>query len=228
MSASNQILLRGTYIVVRVDGRGFTKFCLQHKIKRPIDDRLCNVMLAAGKEVMNQFQDIVFGYGQSDEFSFVLRKSSTLFERNRDLIISSVVSVFTANFVFKWSEFFPSTPLQQAPAFDSRAVLYTTSQNIHDYLSWRQADSHINSLYNYTLCVIMRTGLSGPEATEVLTGTFSPQKNDILRKHGIDFMMLPESHRRGTTYIRVNGEIVSSTEDMILDKFWDKYGYIVE
>ena len=37
-------------------------------------------------------------------------------------------------------------PLQATPMFDSRAVLYPSDQTLRDYLSWRQADTHINHL----------------------------------------------------------------------------------
>lgn len=42
----------------------------------------------------------------------------------------------------------------------------------------------------------MKTGLYGPEATQLLSGTQSAQKNKILIKHEINFLDLPESQRR--------------------------------
>jgi tRNA(His) guanylyltransferase len=30
--------------------------------------------------------------------------------------------------------------------FDARAVLYPSDRTLRDYLSWRQADTHINNL----------------------------------------------------------------------------------
>ncbi|OHS94522.1 tRNAHis guanylyltransferase family protein [Tritrichomonas foetus] len=220
---SEETLLRDSYIVVRVDGRGFTAFCLRHKILRPIDDRLVNVMLDCARSVMKRFPDIAVCYGQSDEFSFVLNRNAQLFDRNRDKIISAVVSTFSCSFILCWSKYFPDIQLQYPPGFDARAVLYANFGLIRDYLSWRQADSHINCLYNYTLCVLMRTGIDGPEATLQLNGTISSQKHDILLKHGVDFNMLPLHHRRGTTLIRNHENIIETTEDMIPDAFWEKY-----
>ena len=225
---SEETLLRDSFIVVRIDGRGFTPFCLKHEILRPIDDRLVNLMLKCGRGVMERYKDIAVCYGQSDEFSFVLNRHATLFNRNRDKIISSIVSSFTSYFVFFWKSFFPDLELQYPPSFDGRAVLYANFKLIRDYLSWRQADSHINSLYNYTLCVLMRTGLDGPTATEQLNGTVSSQKHEILNKHGIDFNLLPLNHRRGTTLLRDNNEIIETTEDMIPDEFWMKYKHVLK
>lgn len=43
-------------------------------------------------------------------------------------------------------------------------------------------------------------------------------------KHGINFLDLPESHRRGTTLIRTSAnDIIQTTEDMIKNDFWIKY-----
>jgi tRNA(His) guanylyltransferase len=222
-SQPEETLLKDTYIVVRVDGRGFTPFCLQHSILRPIDDRLCGLMRLSGRRTMARYPDIAFSLGQSDEFSFVFKKSTTLFDRRRDRLLSALVSTFTSTFVLHWPHFFPTVPLQSLPSFDARAVLYAHFGLVRDYLSWRQADSHINSLYNYTLCVLMRTGLDGTAATAVLSGTVSTDKHEILMKHGIDFSMLPPMHRRGIVLIRTGEEVIDSTEDLIPDAFWTRY-----
>lgn len=35
--------------------------------------------------------------------------------------------------------------LQSTPVFDGRAVLYPSDRHLRDYLSWRQADTHVNN-----------------------------------------------------------------------------------
>ena len=221
---SEETLLRDSYLVVRIDGRAFTPFCQRHPILRPIDDRLLGLMNECGRKVMEKNADIVFGFGQSDEFSFIFKKSSETFGRKRDTILTFMVSTFTASFVLLWDKYFPGVKLEYPPSFDARAVLYSHFRVIRDYLSWRQADSYINCMYNYTLCALMRTGLDGPTATLQLNGTLSSQKLEILSKHGIDFAALPLSHKQGITLIRIgDSEIIESTEDMIPDAFWEKY-----
>jgi tRNA(His) guanylyltransferase len=56
-------LLPGTFMVVRVDGRGFTKFCQAHTFEKPNDLRVCKLMNKAAKEVMEKFTDAVIAYG---------------------------------------------------------------------------------------------------------------------------------------------------------------------
>lgn len=105
-------LLPGCWIVIRLDGRGFTKcvatllWCLDHCLRarfsdahgfdKPNDLRGLNLMNAAAmvrpptpqpaatahlaaQEVMHGFPDVRIAYGESDEYSFVLHKHTTLF-----------------------------------------------------------------------------------------------------------------------------------------------------
>jgi tRNA(His) guanylyltransferase len=56
--------------------------------------------------------------------------------------VTTIVSTFTAYYIYKWSEYFPSTPLQPPylPSFDGRAVIYPNARILRDYMSWRQVD----------------------------------------------------------------------------------------
>jgi len=56
-------------------------------------------------------------------------------------ISSTIVSLFTSNYVLHWFKFFPDAPLTYAPSFDGRVVAYPSSQEVRDYFSWRQVDS---------------------------------------------------------------------------------------
>ena len=59
--------------------------------------------------------------------------------------MSLICSCFTGNYVRQWDAHLPGTPLQTVPMFDARAVLYPSDKSLRDYLSWRQADTHINN-----------------------------------------------------------------------------------
>ena len=83
-------------------------------------------------------------------------------------ILTTVVSYFASSYVFYWSTFFPATPLKYPPTFDGRIVLYPTNQNLRDYLSWRQADCHINNLYNTCFWTLVHSGLTAVEAEKRL------------------------------------------------------------
>lgn len=91
------------------------------------------------------------------------------------------MSTFTAHYIYQWSTYFPSTPLEPSslPSFDGRAVLYPATRHLRDYMSWRQVDcqlpclvsqnespgqadrssaGHINNLYNTTFWAMVQQG----------------------------------------------------------------------
>lgn len=155
--------LPNTWIVVRIDGKGFHKFSEKHEFAKPNDKRALDLMVKAAGRVMFEFKEICIAYGQSDEFSFVFRRDSEVYKRRASKLMTYVSSLFTSSYVFLWPQFF-DVPLKYPPSFDGRVVLYPTSQNLRDYLSWRQADCHINNLYNTVFwTLVLKGGLTNSE-----------------------------------------------------------------
>ena len=153
----------------------------------------------AAQDLMEEYPEIVLAFGESDEFrsvpyspsfwylflntttqtrSFLLRKSTSLYNRRQSKIVSTLTSLFTSSYVFHWSLYFPDTPLIYPPSFDGRIVLYPGTKEVKDYFAWRQADStfyscslrrtgletdssieaHINNLYNTTFWALVQQG----------------------------------------------------------------------
>lgn len=186
-------VIPNVWIVVRIDGKAFHKFSKEHQFDKPNDDRGendlnafllyetdllsnifhtgLNLMSHAATKVMEEFYDIVLSYGQSDEYSFVFHKSTNLYNRRSAKIMSNVCSLFTASYCFNWGKWFGSEELKYPPSFDGRIVLYPSDQNLKDYLSWRQADVHINNLYNTAFWNLVLKG--GMTNTQVMTKRFS-------------------------------------------------------
>ncbi|CAK7273260.1 tRNA-His guanylyltransferase [Sporothrix epigloea] len=224
-------LLPNTWIVVRIDGRGFTKLCAKYGFEKPNDKRAIDLMNAAAKAVMTDLPDIILAYGVSDEYSFVFHKTCQLFERRASKLVSTVVSTFTAFYVHLWPTFFTGGLVDDVPliapllpTFDGRAVCYPSVQNLRDYLNWRQVDCHINNLYNTTFwALVQKGGLDSVEATELLKvrrsglgtphhyqqltmfeqGTFSADKNEILfSRFQINYNNEPEMYKKGSVVFR--------------------------
>lgn len=143
-------ILPSCWIVVRIDGVGFTKFTAAHALAKPNDARCMHLMNTAARAVCTAFPDIVMAQGMSDEYSFLLHAASALYNRRASKINSAITSLFTSSFVFHWPTFFPASPLRpdNLPSFDGRCVAYPTDAIVKDYFRWRQVDVHINNLYN--------------------------------------------------------------------------------
>ncbi|KAG8928954.1 tRNA-His guanylyltransferase [Tulasnella sp. 419] len=196
-------ILPNTYMVVRLDGQSFHKFSDAHGFTKPNDIRALELMDRASSKVMESFPDIVLAFGESDEYSFLLQKSCSLFNRRQSKILTSITSLFTSSYVFYWTEFFPTTPLQYPPAFDGRIVVYPSGQEVKDYFAWRQADTHINNLYNTTFwTLIQKGGLTTTEAHARLRGTVSSQKNEILfSQFNINYNDMDARFRKGSVLV---------------------------
>jgi tRNA(His) guanylyltransferase len=162
-------------------------------------------MNEAAKAVMTAIPDTIIGYGDSDEYSFVLQRTCQLFERRESKLVSTFASTFTANYIQRWSEFFDiPLELNHLPTFDCRAVTYPSIETLRDYLSWRQADCHINNLYNTTFwALVLKGNLTPKEAQDKLSGTLASDKNEILFSHfGINYNNELDMFKKGTVIFR--------------------------
>ncbi|XP_013788937.1 probable tRNA(His) guanylyltransferase [Limulus polyphemus] len=246
---SDDRCLPNCWMVVRLDGKGFHKLSSEHDYDKPNDSRALALMTKSAVRVMEEFNEICLAYGQSDEYSFVFKKDSELYNRRKTKIETNICSLFSSSFVYYWSNFFPQTYLKYPPSFDGRVVLYPTNQNLRDYLSWRQADCHINNLYNTAFwALVQQGGYSPSKAEERLRGTVASDKNEILfSEFGINYNNLPELYRKGTILLRRKVEqeheknvvgqngmvetqrytkrrmtILPLNVDIIGDKFWEE------
>lgn len=154
----NEYCLPNSWIVVRLDGKGFSRFTEIHGFDKPNDVRALELMNRAAAKVMEELQDICLAFGQSDEYSFIFKKHTSIFKRSRDSISTIVNSLFTSSYVYFWKDYFGYVPLLIPPSFDSRVVVYPSDINLRDYLCWRQADVHINNLYNTVFWALVKKG----------------------------------------------------------------------
>jgi len=205
----DEILLNNCWIVVRIDGHAFHKFTTLHDFAKPNDDRGLKLMNLAAKKCLETFNDIVYAFGHSDEYSFVFRRKTALYGRRRSKIESNVVSLFSSSYCFHWKDCFEDVELKSIPSFDARTVCYPTNENMKDYLKWRQVDCHINNLYNTVFwALVLRGNLTNQEATEKLRPTFSKDKHEILfSQFNINYNNEAEIYKKGSFYYRKRIEL---------------------
>ncbi|CAR25958.1 hypothetical protein ZYGR_0A05290 [Zygosaccharomyces rouxii] len=221
------VLIPETYIVVRIDGKKFHEFSNYYKFEKPNDMRALKLMNACAKNVLLQYRsEVILAYGESDEYSFILRSDTTLYNRRIDKISSLFVSLFTSQYVMLWSKFFPNDPLdvKHLPFFDSRCVSYPNLKCIKDYLSWRFVDTHINNLYNTVFWqLVQKCGLTTREAENKLSGTVSSEKQEILFSEcGINYNNEPEMFKKGSLVTR-KGEILHIDVIKKIDELFEGY-----
>lgn len=121
---------------------------------------------------------------------------------------------------------------------NSNSYIYRTDENLKDYLSWRQADVHVNNLYNTCFWnLIQQQGLTTKQADERLKGTVSADKNELLFKEfKINYNNLPAMYRKGTILLNKKVKIDDQNRncviplhvDLIKKKFWDEHDEILD
>lgn len=233
-------LMPSTWIVIRIDGCHFHRFCDVHAFEKPNDLQALNLMNSCAMAVLKEFQDVMFSYGVSDEYSFVLKKDSEFFQRRASGIVSAIVSFFSSMYVMNWKSFFPEKELKYAPSFDGRAICYPSSEILRDYLSWRQVDCHINNQYNTCFWALVKSGKSKSDAQNTLKGTQAREKNQMLKQFGIDYNALPAILRQGSCVFRLKEDVVihdngASVKKVIVDycniiepSFWEAHPGIID
>ncbi|KAJ4874511.1 tRNAHis guanylyltransferase Thg1 protein [Raphanus sativus] len=63
-------------IVVRINGRDFSRFSQVYEFEKPNDEAALNLMYSCSSAILEEYLDIIFAYGSSDEYKF---QFSTLF-----------------------------------------------------------------------------------------------------------------------------------------------------
>ncbi|KAJ3161049.1 tRNA-His guanylyltransferase [Geranomyces michiganensis] len=244
-------LLPNTFLVVRLDGHAFHRFTAAHAFAKPNDARCLRLMAHAATHVLETYPDITLAYGQSDEFSFALNRRSTLYKRREAKIATTICSLFTAAFCCSWAQFMQGVEMKYPPSFDARVVCYPTEKNLRDYFAWRQADCHVNNLYNTAFWALVQDPTqpcTEREAQALLKDTNSAAKNELLfQRFGINYNKLDEIYKKGSVLFRkpmlvktlssrdgvtpierTRSVVVTEHRDVIGDEFWEENAYILD
>jgi tRNA(His) 5'-end guanylyltransferase len=185
-------LPRRSYVVIRIDGRGFHTFTkhLERPYSRPLADALDQAAIGLCGEMIG----CRFAYGQSDEYSFLLtdfeKENAPLwFDGNVQKIVSVSASLFTAYF----GKAFAS---EKIAAFDSRVLVISQRAEVEKYFLWRQLDASANSLN-------MLASAHYPHSA--LVGKSNAEKHELLFAKGVNWAKQLSDFKRGRVVRRADG-----------------------
>ncbi len=177
----------GAWVVLRLDGRGFTRFT-EERFEKPFDERFHGHMVATARAVLEDFGG-VYAYTESDEISVLLPRGWAHFDREVEKAVS--VSAGLASAVF-------SLACGTAAHFDARVVVAPTDEQVVDYFRWRQADATRCALNGWCYWTLRKERLDARAATKQLSGLTVADKNELLFRRGVNFNDLPAWQKRGT------------------------------
>lgn len=188
-TAMDQFVPPDVFIVVRVDGRAFTRLTRDvHPFEAPFDERFRDMMVQTAEHLMNCGFRVIYGYTQSDEISLLLDRAEELFNRKTRKLLSVFAGEASAKF---------SVLLGSAASFDCRLSQLATIERVVDYFRWRNEDAHRNALNAHCYWRLRKEGRSSDEATATLHRFSVAQKNELLFERGVNFNDLPGWQKRG-------------------------------
>ena len=174
-----QYVLPGLHIIVRLDGRSFTRLTTELlSLNKPFDERFRDAMIATVIHLMNCGFKIVYGYTQSDEISLLFDRNENGFGRKTRKLISILSGEASAKF---------SQSIGAIGVFDSRIVPLPDAGVVVDYFRWRAEDANRNSLNAWCYWALRKNGATGNEATRSLEQKSISEKNELLFKNGINY-----------------------------------------
>ncbi|QEL19047.1 tRNA(His) guanylyltransferase Thg1 family protein [Limnoglobus roseus] len=179
-------MLPGTWPVIRVDGKGFSKFTAAH-YEKPFDERFSRCMVETAQALLVNLGGL-FAYTESDEISVLLPREWSLFDREVEKAVSISAGIASSTFTLACGF---------AAVFDSRVWLGATDQLVVDYFRWRQADATRCALNGWAYWTLWNAGESVGAATRALHEKSVAEKNELLFRHGINFNDVPLWQRRG-------------------------------
>lgn len=179
----------GVFVVVRLDGRGFTRLTKEvHRFEAPFDVRFRNMMLEVVEHLMKCGPRFVYGDTQSDEISLLLHREDDPFSRKTRKLNSVLAGEASAKF---------SLALGAIGVFDCRVCELPTEQLVVDYFRWRNEDASRNALNAHCYWMMRKEGKGEREASEAALGLSVAEKNELLFQGGVNFNDLPLWQKRG-------------------------------
>ena len=204
-------LPRRTHVVIRVDGRRI--HTITKHLERPYDRRLADALDTAALALASEMLGCRLGFGQSDEYSFLLtdfgsEHEKMWFDGNVQKIVSVAASIFTANFTQAFS---PAT-------FDARVMVIPQRADVLAYFVWRQLDASANSLNMLA---------SAHYTHDELLGKSTAEKHDLLHAKGLNWAHAETSFKRGRVIRPAARAFVVDPEPPIFTQAPDYLGALI-
>lgn len=190
-------------VVVRLDGRSFSKFT--KPFERPIDRAFREIMVTVTKSLVDK-SNAVIGYTQSDEITLILYtsnpKSDLFFKGRKFKLLSSLAAMASVRFnrlaEKAWPEYMDALDeADELPTFDCRCFQVPNRDEAVNALIWRELDATKNAIQMAASTLYMHR--------ELMNKNTSQQQEMMFRK-GVNFNDYPAYFKRGTYVQKVKVE----------------------
>lgn len=188
----------GSRIVLRIDGRKFSRLSNSLKLEKPYDISFVKAMAAACLEFSREFSPS-FVYTFSDEINVLL--AEVPFSGRIEKLNSVFPSFISSSFSKKINSDVNIKPV----SFDSR-VIPLSEDGVVNYFKSRQDEAWSNCLNGYAYWTL-RKKYDKKETVEILNKKKSSKLHDLIFDSGINVAELPAWQRRGVGIYRKKVQI---------------------
>lgn len=187
---SNLRIPCGSKIIVRIDGRKFSRLSRDLNFEKPFDKHFTKMMVLSSNDFFKEFNPC-FIYTFSDEINILLSDIpfGGRIEKLNSVFASFIAGSFTKNVLDS------GDILERPISFDSR-IIPLSDPLVLKYFKERQNEAWRNCINGYAYWTL-RKDYSKKEAMYILKNKKSGNLHDILFERGINLAELPSWQRRG-------------------------------
>lgn len=193
-------------IVIRADGRSFSRLTSHLKLKKPYDLDFVKIMVNTCQDFFKEFSPS-FLYTFSDEINILMDEIpfAGRLEKINSIFASFIAGSFTCRLLkderfFKLFENRSVLPCAQPVSFDCR-IIPLNQDLVIDYFKNRQNEAWRNCLNGYVYWTL-RKEYGKEEASQILIKKKSSEIHDLLFEKGVNIGEAPLWQRRGVGIYR--------------------------
>lgn len=177
------------HIIVRLDGRGFTRLTKEvWAYQAPFDVRFRDLMADTTAALFQCGFQIAYAFSESDEISLLFQFNEQSFNRKIRKIITTLAGEASAQF---------SLAQGSVATFDARVCVLPNWSLVEDYFLWRQEDTHRNALNAHCYWLQRQQGISPNEAANNMAHLSKAEKLAWLSTHHLSFEDCPAWQKWG-------------------------------
>lgn len=137
-----QYLPKKSFAVIRVDGKGFSKYT--KNLQKPFDGEFTEDMRATARYLCENIDGALLAYTQSDEISVIF--SDLAGENTEWWFGGQVLKIASISAALATAKFNSNRLGSDLAVFDARVHRLDGLQDVEQYLDWRQSDAIKNSV----------------------------------------------------------------------------------
>ncbi len=228
-SVTQDVLMRRTPVIIRLDGKAFHTFTKRFKDfddslnETPFSTDMKDCMITTATFLTHYIQGARIAYAQSDEISILCTDWATFdtqqwFGGKIQKIVSVSASLASTAFQSMYEHYEHIDYVPHKPLFDSR-VFNLPKEEVTNYFIWRQKDAMRNSVNMLGQYHFPHRELMGKKVDEV--------RDMLYKKYHVDWLGLPTWMKRG--FCVQSNHAVSSrgpVPDMDIPEFTQDREYI--